>query len=65
MSRGKEHYYISKLKQQVTDRKIDRREFLRTATLLGMSVSSAYAFVGDATGKRWSPRPRHRREEVV
>ena len=31
--------------------KIDRREFLRYSTLLGMSATAAYAFVGKVTGE--------------
>jgi peptide/nickel transport system substrate-binding protein len=46
----REHGYISTLKQQLADRKIDRREFLRSATLLGMSATAAYAFAGKVTG---------------
>ena len=40
------HPYIPELKAQLTERRIDRREFLRTATLLGLSAASAYAFAG-------------------
>jgi len=50
MKDGKEHGYIPVLKQQLAERRIDRREFLRTATLLGMSASAAYAFAGKITG---------------
>jgi peptide/nickel transport system substrate-binding protein len=50
MKDGKEHGYIPVLKQQLADRRIDRREFLRTATLLGMSAGAAYAFAGKLTG---------------
>lgn len=48
MRQRQEHYYIGELKQQLADKKVNRREFLRTATLLGMSVASAYSFVGQA-----------------
>ncbi len=53
MSDQREHRYVSKLKQQLVDGKVDRREFVRTATLLGMSVTAAYAFAGKATGARF------------
>jgi peptide/nickel transport system substrate-binding protein len=33
------------------EREIDRREFLRYATLLGMAAPAAYAFVGKVTGE--------------
>ena len=50
MRETKEHGYIPVLKQQLTDNRIDRREFLRSATLLGMSAGAAYAFAGKLTG---------------
>ena len=40
------HPYIPKLVEQFEARRVDRREFLRTATLLGMSASVAYGIVG-------------------
>jgi peptide/nickel transport system substrate-binding protein len=39
------HPYIPELKDLYTRGRISRREFLRTATLLGMSLTSATAFV--------------------
>ncbi|MFQ5783250.1 MAG: ABC transporter substrate-binding protein [Alphaproteobacteria bacterium] len=51
MSDTKEHSYIPTLKQNFAEGKVDRREFLRTATLLGMSAGAAYAFVGKVTGE--------------
>ena len=51
MSDRREHSYILELKQQFTEGKVDRREFLRTATLLGVSAGAAYAFVGTVTGE--------------
>ena len=47
----REHAYIPKLKQQFAEGKVDRREFVRTATLLGLSASAAYGFVGKVTGE--------------
>jgi peptide/nickel transport system substrate-binding protein len=52
MHNDTEHPYIPTLKRQLAERRIDRREFLRTATLLGMSSAAAYAFVGRVTGER-------------
>ncbi len=46
MSGDREHPYVPKLKTLFADGKCDRREFLRTATLLGVSASAAYAFAG-------------------
>jgi peptide/nickel transport system substrate-binding protein len=46
MRNHKENRHISLLKQQLSDGKIDRREFLRSSTLLGLSAAAAYAFAG-------------------
>ncbi|MGH7104708.1 MAG: hypothetical protein ACREFJ_20200, partial [Acetobacteraceae bacterium] len=46
MASGKENPNIRLLKKELAEGKIDRREFLRFATLLGMSVPAAYAFAG-------------------
>ncbi len=51
MSDRREHPYIAKLKQQFTAGRVDRREFLRTATLLGVSATAAYAFAGKIVGE--------------
>ena len=51
MSEWREHSYIPKLKEQFCEGKIDRREFLRYSTLLGMSATAAYAVVGRVTGQ--------------
>ncbi|MFQ5984917.1 MAG: ABC transporter substrate-binding protein [Alphaproteobacteria bacterium] len=51
MAEAREHSYIPKLKEQFAEGKIDRREFLRTSTLLGLSATAAYAFVGRVTGE--------------
>ena len=40
------HPYLPKLVEQFADRKVDRREFLRTSTLLGLSATAAYALAG-------------------
>jgi peptide/nickel transport system substrate-binding protein len=50
MSDDREHKYIAVLKQKLAERQIDRREFLRSATLLGMSAAAAYAFAGKLDG---------------
>ena len=51
MSEIREHPYIPTLKKQLVERKIDRREFLRTSTLLGLSAATAYGFLGRVTGE--------------
>ena len=50
MPREREHPYIPVLKQQFCEGKVDRREFLRTATLLGVSATAAYELVARVTG---------------
>ena len=40
------HPYLPKLAEQYTERKVSRREFLRTATLLGLSATAAYSIAG-------------------
>ena len=47
----RQHSHIPKLQQELVDGKIDRREFLRYSTLLGMSAGAAYAFAGKVTGE--------------
>lgn len=44
------HSYIPELCEQLKKGEVDRREFLRTATLLGVSASAAYALAGRLTG---------------
>ena len=52
MSDDREHSYIPILKRELAERRIDRREFLRTATLLGMAAPAAYALAGTAMPAR-------------
>jgi peptide/nickel transport system substrate-binding protein len=50
------HSYLPKLAQQFKDGKVSRREFLRTATLLGLSSATAYSIVGlPETGRMTKP----------
>src|SRR4051794_33461200 len=51
MARTSEHPYVPKLKQLFAEGGCSRREFLRTATLLGVSAAAAYGFVGRITGE--------------
>lgn len=46
MNKNKNHPHISTLKKQLNAGDIDRRDFLRSATLLGMSATAAYAVTG-------------------
>ncbi|MEM7226749.1 MAG: ABC transporter substrate-binding protein [Pseudomonadota bacterium] len=52
----RDHWYIPVLKEQLLKGRIERREFLRTATLLGLSAGAAYGFVGMLTGDGLLPR---------
>ncbi|MFO0992970.1 MAG: ABC transporter substrate-binding protein [Hyphomicrobiales bacterium] len=54
----KEHIWIPKLKQQLADKKIDRREFVRYSTLLGMSAGAAYMWAGKISGQPFAPPAR-------
>jgi peptide/nickel transport system substrate-binding protein len=51
MRKADEHVLIPTLKRQLVDRQIDRREFLRYASLLGLSATAAYAFVRKVSGE--------------
>lgn len=46
MADHRDHPYLPKLREMFAAGRIDRREFLRTATLLGLSAGAAYAFAG-------------------
>ena len=54
----KVHPYIPKLVEQLEARRIDRRDFLRTSTLLGLSATTAYGIVGRVLGEGAIPRAR-------
>ncbi len=57
----KEHKLIGSLKQQLADKVMDRREFVRYATLLGMAAPTAYMWAGKITGEDFvSASPRRR-----
>src|SRR6266542_1050777 len=45
-----EHVLVPTLKRQLVEGQLDRREFVRYATLLGMAAPAAYAFVARVTG---------------
>jgi peptide/nickel transport system substrate-binding protein len=50
--------HIESLKSQLAAGKIDRREFLRFATLVGLSAPAAYAVAGEITGEGFAPAAR-------
>ncbi len=49
------HPYIPELVENLRKKKIDRREFLRTSTLLGLSATAAYGIAGQITGQPFMP----------
>ena len=58
MSDQKQHPYIPTLVRQFSNREIDRRDFLRTAALLGMSAAAAYGVAG-GQAEGWNPAHQH------
>src|SRR6185295_3821703 len=50
------HPAVPELQEQLHTGGIDRREFLRTVTLLGVTASTAYAMLGPLTGRPVVPR---------
>jgi len=54
----KEHKLIGSLKQQLADKVMDRRDFVRYATLLGMAAPAAYIWAGKITGEDFVPQVR-------
>ncbi|MFO1073530.1 MAG: ABC transporter substrate-binding protein [Geminicoccaceae bacterium] len=49
------HPLVGLARQQLAERKSDRREFLRTVTLLGVSAGAAYAMAGEILGEAVAP----------
>ena len=58
MNNQREHPSVPKLEAQLRDGKINRREFLWTATMLGVSASVAYDFAGRVAGRSLLPEAR-------
>jgi peptide/nickel transport system substrate-binding protein len=58
MSKTNRRSNIDLVKSQFAEGRIDRREFLRYATLLGLSAPAAYAFAGKITGDGFVPAAR-------
>ena len=48
-----EHPDLPKLRAAFAAGKVSRRDFLRTATLLGVSATAAYGMAGKVTGQHW------------
>jgi peptide/nickel transport system substrate-binding protein len=49
------HSYVPELANEFVKGRVDRREFLRQSSLLGVSAAAAYAFVGTVTGENVVP----------
>jgi peptide/nickel transport system substrate-binding protein len=58
MSRDLEHQAIKGLKRELAEKKIDRREFVRFAALLGLGAPAAYALAGRVSGDPFAPAAR-------
>ena len=59
MTAPSEHPYLPSLRRELHRGSIDRREFLRTATLLGVAAGAAYATAGlPATGNAQTVMPK-------
>ncbi len=50
------HPLVAKLQEQLAEGRLDRREFVRYAALLGVSASAAYAMAGKIVGEDFAPR---------
>jgi len=55
---GEVHSQLPKLAEGLSTGKATRREFLRTATLLGLSAGAAYGVVGKLLGEGFAPAAR-------
>lgn len=53
---GETHEYIPEMADQLAKGLVDRREFVRTAALLGMSATAAYTLAGKITGEHFVPQ---------
>lgn len=51
MTDNSEHSYVKTLREGLAEGRISRRDFLRTATLLGVSASAAYLAIGKIEGE--------------
>ncbi len=55
ISQTRGHEYLPELAERLRKGEVDRREFLRTATLLGLSAGAAYAAAGKILGTGFAP----------
>ena len=50
------HPAVHKLIDDLAKKRVSRREFLRTTTLLGLSAGAAYTIAGKVTGEMLVPK---------
>ena len=55
---GYRHPLVSEAQDLFLKGRLDRREFVRVAAILGMSASAAYGLVGELTGEGFAPAAR-------
>ena len=53
-----QHPLYARLQEQLVEGRLERREFVRYAALLGVSAGTAYAFAGKITGEDFAPAAR-------
>ena len=53
---GRKHPLLPKIEEQLQSGACDRREFLRTAVLLGVSIPAAYSMAGKILGEDLAPQ---------
>jgi peptide/nickel transport system substrate-binding protein len=58
MTDTRDNPHIKTLARELAERKIDRREFVRYATLLGVSATTAYGLAGKISGEPFAPAAR-------
>src|SRR5262249_25634891 len=55
MTDHRDNPHITTLARELSEKKIDRREFARFATLLGVSATAAYGLAGKISGEPFAP----------
>ncbi|MBV9135457.1 MAG: ABC transporter substrate-binding protein, partial [Hyphomicrobiales bacterium] len=58
MTDYRDNEHIKTLARDLSKKRIDRREFVRFATLLGLSATTAYGLAGKITGEAFAPAAR-------
>ena len=58
MTDHRDNEHIKTLAKDLSEKRIDRREFVRFATLLGLSATAAYGLAGKISGEAFAPAAR-------